>query len=104
MLASTYYCIILSYSGGGGSDYISMGYDTVNLTASGNLCSLGVDGKTWTGTNAGDMCFYVNAGGAGGTAKDDNRIPVLLGVSSVDLTTVIPVCGDIDGNLLIKSI
>jgi hypothetical protein len=35
--------------------------------------------------------------------KDHNGVPVLMGVSSADMTTLIPLAVDSSGNLLIKS-
>ena len=35
--------------------------------------------------------------------RDNNRVPVLLGVSSADMKTLIPIAVDVNGNLLINS-
>jgi hypothetical protein len=36
--------------------------------------------------------------------KDNNGVPVLMGVSSADMTTLIPLAVDNNGNLLIQSV
>lgn len=35
--------------------------------------------------------------------RDENRVPVWMGVSSSDMTTLVPIAVDINGNLLIQS-
>ena len=52
------YIVVVSYSGGDGSNNLNVGADNVDSVAPGNAC-YSVDNINWTALSATDVCFYV---------------------------------------------
>lgn len=78
--ASTNYCIVVSFAGGGESDYVRVGWDASSPTHGGNYFS-STDGSSWSYEAAADICFYIYTGDysltrdlAGSFAADSNPI------------------------------
>lgn len=61
LTAATYYVLILGYSGGDSSNYVSWGQDTSSPTHSGNKAQ-NLSGSTWTTVSGTDMIFYIYSG------------------------------------------
>lgn len=56
--ASTYYCVVFYYAGGGETDFVQLGDDGSSPSHSGSE-NYSTDGTNWTGNNENDACFYV---------------------------------------------
>lgn len=58
--ASTYYVVVINYSGGDSSNSLFVGYDATSPTHDGNI-SNSTDGSSWNSSSS-DLCFYIYGG------------------------------------------
>lgn len=58
LVAGTKYCLVLAYTTGDNSNYVTVGEDGSSPAAGGNRC-FSANGTTWSSDNLNDLIFYV---------------------------------------------